>query len=489
MRSKVLCVLAVLVGGAAAQVSDSNLPLPPNVLRIYVDALTGDDATGNGSQPWPFRTITAGYASLAAYSLPAVVVVNDGVYSSMIGEAFPIRMRPLHLVMGRNAHTVIVQGGGGGTGFELDGILNPAGFHPLEGPYLQRMTVRGFQYGVYFAGPRGSCNVVEPVVDALIAYDNTFAFAGEDASPTILDCTITQNANGIYKFVFVAEDCCPWSVANTICVGNGQDLFDITEGEIVFSDFDPIFCAVSAVGAMVCGYAVPTVGSNGNVVVNPVGFVDPTGGATLPISGLTTARDLRLDAGSPLIGAGTATGALWDGEGVGNYRTGPRQNRAVDIGADQYNDLRAFPLANASIITPNGPRPYVGVAAENLAFRIASAGVASHIGVLNDFTVMAQAPTLNPITMQGTAGSLWVFPNFPLMSFTWASNVPSPAQLSFQVDGPLTVVAPVNQVLGIVLPYPLIAPVWTRCTLQFLTAESVAPFNRLTELQDYRFAL
>lgn len=489
MRSKVLCVLAVLVGAAAAQVSDSNLPLPTGVYRVYADTLNGNDVPSAGSQANPYRTISYAYQQLAAVAGPAVVVVNDGVYSPANGESFPVQMRTGHLVMGRNAHSVIVDGGGFAfTGFSFDYFQTPTGFAHADGPYLQRMTVRGFTYGVYLAGPFSGCDVVAPTFDALVMYENAYAIAGEMASPWIFDCTITQNVRGIYKYVFAGMDCCQWLVRNTVCVDNSLfDLFDIPDGEIDFSNFDLAKCGLSAVGVGQCGYVLPTPGANGNVFVLPVGFIDATGGSTLAVSGLTAARDLRLESGSAMIGAGISTGALWDGEGMGNYRTGPRRNRAVDMGADQYNDLRAYPLAvGTNPLAVRSTQTYVSVAGEDLAFRIESAGNATHFGALNDFTALPLPPLNPPLVMQGTAGSLWVFPVFSLMSFAWAAGGP-PQVVSFQIDGPTTAVAPVNATLGIVLPYTTVAPLWTRCTLQFLTAEQVAPFNRLTELQDYPF--
>jgi len=84
-------------------------------LEIYVDAVNGNDAAGNGSASNPFRTIGKG---LLAGSSGMTVIVKPGVYSAAAGESFPLRLKEGLALVGLGPDGVTVDGAGANYVFE-----------------------------------------------------------------------------------------------------------------------------------------------------------------------------------------------------------------------------------------------------------------------------------------------------------------------------------------------------------------------------------
>ena len=77
---------------------------------LYVDA-TGDDATGDGSELQPYRSITK--ALSVATGIP-LVVIGAGTYSAESGEAFPIAVPSGAILRGAGAAATTISGGNAG---------------------------------------------------------------------------------------------------------------------------------------------------------------------------------------------------------------------------------------------------------------------------------------------------------------------------------------------------------------------------------------
>lgn len=505
LRSAFMAFVACTAAFAQAPLPLSNLPVPAGIAVRYVSIVGGANVSAQGTPLWgtlpqlAYRNLSFAYNDIVAYVPgPVMLIVEDGIYSHTDqDESFPIFMDKEKIIMGRNAHTVIVEAGSADA-FRFNGApLNndPGGpFHHGDGPYLQRLTVRNSSAGIRMTHPPGACQLVEPTFEALVMYGNGVAIASEGSSPWIYDCTITKNFTGLDKGLYRDEDCCPWSIVNTICIDNtNYDMKNIHRAEISYSDFDDTKCTLNNIALTVCNYEYPVVNDPAygrNVKINPVGFVAPTGGATLA-SGIVAEFDFRLLNGSGgVIGLGTSTGALWDGEGLGNFRDGPIRNRAIDIGADQFNDLRVGPLARGKDPQSLDPAAEtVGVAGEHLAFSLSKPANSFAYNIFHKFLNTTLVAPINPplpaqVWNPLALGSQWVDPFFPA-TLQMSTFFPAAETFAYPLDDAATAYSPVNPWQGAPLPYSLVVGFWGwgRTTLQFLVINSVI---RTTEVQDYR---
>ncbi len=83
-----------------------------SVTMIFVSPLIGHDATGDGTQRSPFRTLT--YA-LERASAGTTIMLAPGIYSADTGEQFPIRLKrgvTVHGNPGTRGDGVLIRGGG-----------------------------------------------------------------------------------------------------------------------------------------------------------------------------------------------------------------------------------------------------------------------------------------------------------------------------------------------------------------------------------------
>jgi uncharacterized protein DUF1565 len=94
--------------GSAGATSD-RLPLG---FDLYVDAIAGDDVTGNGQREHPLRTISRATNAALAFDKGADIYVAEGRYDGALGETFPILLRGGTSIFGAGAAQTIVQGTG-----------------------------------------------------------------------------------------------------------------------------------------------------------------------------------------------------------------------------------------------------------------------------------------------------------------------------------------------------------------------------------------
>ena len=79
---------------------------------LFVNPNTGDDASGNGSENGPFRTITH---ALKVAPPNTIISLAAGTYNAQTGESFPIKLQPevtLHGDPTTKGKTVVITGGG-----------------------------------------------------------------------------------------------------------------------------------------------------------------------------------------------------------------------------------------------------------------------------------------------------------------------------------------------------------------------------------------
>jgi hypothetical protein len=104
-------LFAQLPAPSAGQWSAQNPTATPT---LYVNAITGNDAQGNGSEAAPLRTLTQ---ALKIATPSTVIRLAPGTYSAATGELFPLLLKPGVIVQG-NAETrgqaIVVRGGGCG---------------------------------------------------------------------------------------------------------------------------------------------------------------------------------------------------------------------------------------------------------------------------------------------------------------------------------------------------------------------------------------
>jgi hypothetical protein len=122
----------------------------------YVDALSGDDITGDGTPTTPWRTITR------ALSLPptagSVIHVAPGIYDETLGETFPILMLPGITARGADRDTTVVAGVPDEPVFQV----GPVGIFD-EDTIIENLTIEGGLQGV-LVGSEGDATVLHPII-------------------------------------------------------------------------------------------------------------------------------------------------------------------------------------------------------------------------------------------------------------------------------------------------------------------------------------
>ena len=122
---------------------------------LYVNPVTGNDSTGDGSDRAPFKTITQ---ALQVAQPNTIIQLTPGTYSAETGEVFPITLRPRITIQGNpenRGQDVVIQGGGWFSGPSSArrsiAILGGANFSTLAGVTITNPTGYGIQ--VEFSNP------------------------------------------------------------------------------------------------------------------------------------------------------------------------------------------------------------------------------------------------------------------------------------------------------------------------------------------------
>ncbi len=145
---------------------------PQGYAVLHVDAIAGNDQSGDGRQLTPLRTITR---ALAIAQPNTVILLSGGTYSAETGEVFPLQMKP----------GVTVQGPGsvGGNGAVISG-------HGIYGS-----PTEGLQYVTLL----GADNAGLASVTVSNPHPSGVGLWVETGSPIVLENTFLRNgAIGIY---------------------------------------------------------------------------------------------------------------------------------------------------------------------------------------------------------------------------------------------------------------------------------------------------
>jgi parallel beta-helix repeat protein len=122
---------------------------------LYVNPVTGNDSTGDGSDRAPFKTITQ---ALQVAQPNSMIQLAPGTYSVETGEVFPIALRPRMTIQGNpdnRGQDVVIRGGGWFSGPSSARrsitILGGANYSTLSGVTITNPT--GFGIQVEFSNP------------------------------------------------------------------------------------------------------------------------------------------------------------------------------------------------------------------------------------------------------------------------------------------------------------------------------------------------
>jgi uncharacterized repeat protein (TIGR01451 family) len=125
------------------------VPTPLAVENYYVDASSGSDATGDGSQSAPWQTVTYALSQVTGDDVDIHVV--PGVYDAALGETFPLVMKTgVRLVGADNINTIL-----------YGNPAAPVVHFPGTGFYTETTVIRGFKItngsnGVLVSGRTGT---------------------------------------------------------------------------------------------------------------------------------------------------------------------------------------------------------------------------------------------------------------------------------------------------------------------------------------------
>ncbi|HTX58466.1 MAG TPA: DUF1565 domain-containing protein [Verrucomicrobiae bacterium] len=113
-------------------------PTPPSAQTIFVNPATGNDTTGNGSSPKPYKTLTRAIKALpSAEPFADTIALAPGDYNAKNGEVFPIAIPTGVTLAGSgygSVHSgVFIDGAGEDTAYEkLAGVASQSLYTTLE---------------------------------------------------------------------------------------------------------------------------------------------------------------------------------------------------------------------------------------------------------------------------------------------------------------------------------------------------------------------
>jgi uncharacterized protein DUF1565 len=126
-RRRLALAAAVLCLAAAARAQD-----------YWVDAISGDDAIGTGSEAQPWQTIT-----FALSHGPATIHVRPGLYDDVLGETFPLALVPPGNLLGSGSDVTVVRTATDRTLLSMSGTGDIGAKSTVDGFAFTRSTPPG----------------------------------------------------------------------------------------------------------------------------------------------------------------------------------------------------------------------------------------------------------------------------------------------------------------------------------------------------------
>lgn len=162
--------------------------------RLFVNPTSGNDATGNGSEQSPLKSITQ---ALQQAKPNTTIVLAPGTYSAETGESFPLRLKPMIAIQGDSGNRgrgIVIQGGNdflSRSSARQNAAIIGAERSSVIGVTLTNPHSRG--YGLWIEST------------SMVVENNTFTGNGHDgisvvgdATPVIRDNHFVENgANGM----------------------------------------------------------------------------------------------------------------------------------------------------------------------------------------------------------------------------------------------------------------------------------------------------
>lgn len=201
-------VLAALLVAAFVPVSSAAAGVVPSV--IYVDAVDGNDTTGNGSAASPYHSLTKAF-TLAGDG--TTVYVAPGTYDTSVEANFPLYLPAGAFVQSLEGRDVTVIDAES-TDYVLD-ITDPTDGTGIRGFTIQNGDTIGAGGGIAISQHLVPSLVESPLIEDCNIWDNTAAVGagimvwgtdtGHRANPLIINCDISGNAatsgqgGGIYS--------------------------------------------------------------------------------------------------------------------------------------------------------------------------------------------------------------------------------------------------------------------------------------------------
>lgn len=152
----------------------------------------GSDATGDGTEANPFRTISRG---VAAASAGDTIRVHAGTYDQAAGEVFPIEKPPRVGIVGDDPSSCVVDGVSDQPVFRFPPSELFSELDPLEG-----LTIQGGSHGVSVDLPEDLSISARPTITRNVIRNNAddgihyiTSPYGEPSSPLIMNNTIEGN--------------------------------------------------------------------------------------------------------------------------------------------------------------------------------------------------------------------------------------------------------------------------------------------------------
>ena len=218
---------------------------PPSV--YYVDAVNGNDLTGDGSAGAPWRTVS--HALSRVNSPGSEICVAAGVYDQALGESFPLTMTSGVSLLGAGYATTVLWGDG----------VNPVVLFPGSNAFTESTSISGFQiaYGFYGVeiGGRGD-HYPSPVIENNWITENDSGvyielLENQQDTTIIRDNLISGNINhGIFGYPKRQGAHLSTQIEGNRIEGNGRDGIHCYAYD---SSGDTAYCTPTIVGNLIAG--------------------------------------------------------------------------------------------------------------------------------------------------------------------------------------------------------------------------------------------
>ncbi|MCD6344085.1 MAG: DUF1565 domain-containing protein, partial [Anaerolineae bacterium] len=140
-----LLVVAILIALGLNTGASQSATLAPQNSDYYVDAVNGDDVTGDGSLINPWRTIT--WALSQASGPGDTLHAQPGVYDTTLGESFPIQLSGGVSLIGADRDTTTISGVAGSAVVQISNSSTDI----LSDTVLSDITLQNGGYGLYIS--------------------------------------------------------------------------------------------------------------------------------------------------------------------------------------------------------------------------------------------------------------------------------------------------------------------------------------------------